>query len=70
MNAPARLFTTPPARPLHKGYESVISRLLPGAYLRDDALFVIRRIIRKLADQGPCVLIGRCADYILKGGRT
>ena len=22
--------------------------------------------IRRLADQGPCVMIGRCADYILK----
>ena len=22
--------------------------------------------IKKLADQGPCVLIGRCADYVLK----
>nr|WP_297171378.1 cytidylate kinase-like family protein [uncultured Agathobaculum sp.] len=38
------------------------------AYLRDDALFDYQaKIIRKLADQGPCVLIGRCADYILKG---
>ena len=35
-------------------------------YLRDDALFDYQaKIIRKLADQGPCVLIGRCADYIL-----
>lgn len=38
------------------------------AYLRDDALFDYQaKIIRKLADQGPCVLIGRCADYVLKG---
>ena len=37
-------------------------------YLRDDALFDYQaKIIRKLADQGPCVLIGRCADFILKG---
>ena len=37
-------------------------------YLRDDALFDYQaKIIRKLADQGPCVLIGRCADYVLKG---
>lgn len=26
-------------------------------------------IIRKVADEGPCVIIGRCADYIL-GGRS
>lgn len=37
-------------------------------YLRDDALFDYQaKIIRQLADQGPCVLIGRCADYVLKG---
>lgn len=38
------------------------------AYLRDDALFDYQaKIIRQLADQGPCVLIGRCADFVLKG---
>lgn len=38
------------------------------AYLRDDALFDYQaKIIRKLADRGPCVLIGRCADFVLKG---
>ena len=38
------------------------------AYLRDNALFDYQaKIIRKLADQGPCVMIGRCADYVLKG---
>ena len=37
-------------------------------YVRDDELFDYQaKIIRKLADQGPCVMIGRCADYILKG---
>lgn len=24
-------------------------------------------IIRKLADRGPCVIVGRCADYVLRG---
>ena len=24
-------------------------------------------IIRKLADEGPCVIVGRCADYVLDG---
>ena len=23
-------------------------------------------VIRKLADKGPCVIVGRCADYVLK----
>ena len=36
-------------------------------YLKDEALFAYQvKIIRRLADQGPCVMIGRCADYILR----
>ena len=32
-----------------------------------DQLFVCQtNVIRNLADEGPCVIIGRCADYILK----
>ena len=32
-----------------------------------DQLFVYQtKVIRELADQGPCVIIGRCADYILR----
>ena len=32
-----------------------------------DQLFVCQsNVIRKLADEGPCVIIGRCADYILR----
>ena len=54
-------------RSRYKGDTSVINDS-SRAYLRDDALFDYQaKIIRKLADQGPCVLIGRCADYILKG---
>ena len=37
------------------------------SYLKDEALFSYQvKIIERLADQGPCVLIGRCADYALK----
>lgn len=33
----------------------------------NDKLFVIQsNIIRKLADNGSCVIVGRCADYILR----
>ena len=36
------------------------------SYLKDEALFAYQvKIIRRLADQGPCVMIGRCADYAL-----
>ena len=34
----------------------------------DDVLFVAEsNIIRELAAQGPCIIIGRCADYVLQG---
>ena len=33
-----------------------------------DKLFILQsKIIRELADQGPCVIVGRCANYILRG---
>lgn len=37
-------------------------------YLTDTALFQHQsKVIRRLADEGPCVIVGRCADYVLKG---
>lgn len=34
---------------------------------RKDALFVAQsRVIRRLARQGPCVIVGRCSDYVLR----
>ncbi len=33
----------------------------------DDRVFLAQsNIIRKYAEEGPCVIVGRCADYILK----
>lgn len=33
----------------------------------DDVLFVAQsRIIRRIASEKPCIIVGRCADYILK----
>lgn len=32
-----------------------------------DQVFVVQsQIIRRLADQGPCVIVGRCGDYVLR----
>lgn len=34
---------------------------------RKDALFVAQsRVIRRLAEEGPCVIVGRCSDYVLR----
>lgn len=33
----------------------------------DDRIFLAQSdIIRKVAEEGPCVIVGRCADYVLK----
>ncbi|HCO63019.1 MAG TPA: cytidylate kinase [Clostridiales bacterium] len=38
-----------------------------GGLSADDWLWVSQsRVIEELADQGPCILVGRCADYILR----
>lgn len=38
-----------------------------GGFTDEDNLFEYQaKIIRELADKGPCVMIGRCADYVLR----
>lgn len=33
----------------------------------DDRIYLAQsEVIRKVADEGPCVIVGRCADYVLK----
>lgn len=33
----------------------------------NDQIFLIQsKIIRKIAEEGPCVIVGRCADYVLR----
>lgn len=33
----------------------------------NDKLYLLQhKIIKKLADEGPCVFVGRCADYVLR----
>ncbi|MEG1176856.1 MAG: cytidylate kinase-like family protein, partial [Ruthenibacterium sp.] len=37
-------------------------------YLTNDKLFLFQmKTIKEMADREPCVIIGRCADYILRG---
>lgn len=38
-----------------------------GGLSLDDRVFLAQsNVIRKVADEGPCVIVGRCADYVLK----
>ena len=51
---------------------SMGSRNLGGGFnyndcLTNDKLFLLQsKVIRELADKEPCVIVGRCADYILR----
>jgi len=39
----------------------------PGDLPVNDRLYILQhQIIKKIASEGPCVIVGRCADYILK----
>lgn len=40
----------------------------PSKYsvLTDRIVYIQTQIIKKLAQRGPCVFVGRCADYVLK----
>ena len=45
------------------------SRTMPSGnseYLQDEIFFAQRKIITELAGKEPCVIVGRCADSILK----
>ena len=37
-----------------------------GHSLQDDLTRAQTKVIREIAEKGPCVIVGRCADYILK----
>ncbi len=37
-----------------------------GHSYQDDLWGIQRKIVLELAEKGPCVIVGRCADYILK----
>lgn len=37
-----------------------------GTSLQDEIYFIQNRIIKELAEKEPCVIVGRCADYVLR----
>lgn len=34
--------------------------------IHDEVFFAQCQVIKNIADKGPCVIVGRCADYVLK----
>ncbi|QAT43587.1 cytidylate kinase-like family protein [Aminipila luticellarii] len=39
---------------------------IEGLSLNDKCFLAQVNVIRKIAEEGPCVIVGRCADYILR----
>lgn len=42
------------------------TRTISGVSNQDYLWIIQRKIITELAEKGPCVIVGRCADYILR----
>lgn len=38
--------------------------------IHDDIFLAQSEVIKTLADKGPCVIVGRCADYVLEGRKN
>ena len=49
-----------------KLFATRVERALNSSYLRSALWNAQEKVIRELAVQGPCVIVGRCADRILK----
>ena len=47
-------------------YAFATNRSMPGGSIEQQVYLATYDTIKKLAERGPCVLIGRCADYALK----
>ena len=47
-------------------YSFSMNHVTPKGSIEQQVYLATYDTIKKLADKGPCVLIGRCADYILK----
>ena len=45
---------------------SFLGRSANGMSLQDQIWMEQRKIIRELAEKEPCVIVGRCADFILR----
>ncbi|MBQ8852064.1 MAG: cytidylate kinase-like family protein [Oscillibacter sp.] len=48
--------------PLGVGAPTFTTQSIPVSH---QAFFAQAEVIRELADQGPCVIVGRCSDYVL-----
>ena len=50
------------AAPIGMGVPALVHQGVP---VGNQAFFAQSEVIRELADEGPCVIVGRCSDYVL-----
>ena len=50
----------------YSGWLNALASRSNGLTNQDQLLVLQRRLILELAEKGPCVIVGRCADYILR----
>ena len=49
---------------------SFVGRSISGESIEDKIFAIQEKVIKELADKGPCVIVGRSADYILRNYDT
>ncbi len=53
------------------GFRSSFDEIYISSYLCNETLFGIQSdTILELAEQGPCIFVGRCADYVLRDNKN
>lgn len=71
-----RMFENMDEKPTNSFLYSLVMSMQPGSglynqynnFLNNDSIFKIQSdVIRSIADKGSCVIVGRCADYVLRG---
>lgn len=70
-----KMFENADEKPTNSFLYSLVMSMQPGSglynhyndFLNNDNIFKIQSdVIRDLADKGPCIIVGRCADYVLR----
>ncbi len=70
-----KMFENADEKPTNSFLYSLVMSMQPGSglynhyndFLNNDNIFKIQSdVIREIADRGPCIIVGRCADYVLR----
>lgn len=64
---PRPIFRSRGSTPPYNGWLIALTGRSNGLTNQDQLWVLQRKIILELAEKGPCVIVGRCADFILRG---